>query len=249
MNKFHLLLVAFFALLYTRCTTVYIPNSIHTPMHQEKGDFSSSVGFGTNALDGNVSYSPLQNFALTLSGSSFLGVRKGENDIRNYWRYNFDLAPGYYREIAERTVFELSAGYGRAMFKTRDNILEEGYSVLLGDVRGEYQRFFLQSGIAYRTKDVYFVYAFRFSELAYRRVEDDFGKNLFNGSIGFFDQSLKLGAGNNGVTIFAECGLSLMLTKIVPSHFSQFPFIFQVGAALDYRKLHKRLKDYKNKKQ
>lgn len=246
MNKVYL--IGFVVILFSSCTTVYIPNSIHTPMHEEKGDFSSSLCFGVNTFDGNVSYSPIQNFAVTLSGASYHGVRKGQNDIRNYWRYKFDIAPGYYRKIAEGTVFEINAGYGRAMFKTRDNIIEEGYSVLLGDVRGEYQRFFLQSGIGYRTKDVFFVYAVRFSELAYKRVEDDFGKNLFNGSMSFFDQSIKLGAGNNGITIYGECGLSVMLTKLTPSHFSQFPFIFQVGAILDYRKLQKRFKN-KNKKE
>jgi len=245
MNKKLPLFIVLTLLMSSSCTTVYIPNSIHTPMHEEKGDFSSSLSFGVNAVDGNVSYSPVQNFAVTLSGSSFLGIRKSETGVRNYWRYKFDLSPGYYRKIDERTFFELNVGYGRAMFKTRDNILEEGYSVLLGDVRGEYQRFFLQSAIGYKSKDVFFVYAVRLSELGFRRVEDDFGQNLFNRSMTFFDQSLKLGAGGNGITVFAECGLSIMLTKTTPEHFSQFPFIMQLGVLLDYRKLHKRIKKTK----
>lgn len=241
---------SFFAVLIfflSSCATVYVPNSIHTPFHEEKGELKAGVSSGLNQIDGFVSYSPLKNVSVMFNCVSNYKFNVDTVGFKTYHLFAFDIAPGYFKKIDENWNFEVYAGYGQGNFATRNVAMHKLSAVYLGDLKGNYERFFLQSAIGIQTGSFSFSYAMRFSEINYRRIADELNVNIFNGSLHFFDTSIRMGIGSESFRIYAEGGLSLPLREhAVHKNFASQPFILQFGVNFNIFKLFESVKENKS---
>jgi hypothetical protein len=245
MPKYCSLLALLF--LVSSCATVYIPNGIHTPFHKEKGELKAGVSSGFNQIDGFVSYSPLKNVSVMFNCVSNYKFNVDTVGFKTYHRFAFDIAPGYFKKIDENWVFEVFAGYGQGDFSTPNQSIQKLSAVYLGDLKGNYERFFVQSAIGIQTGSFSFSYAMRFSEINYRRIVDELNVNIFNGSMHFFDTSIRMGIGSESFRIYAEGGLSLPLREhAVHKNFASQPFILQFGVNFNIFKLFESVKENKS---
>lgn len=105
----------FSAIFFSSCTRkFYVPNQVHVPSLQQRNDFSLSGGLLTgdqvHGVSGYAAYSPLNNFGIIGSYSSF---RASERENPSYG-YLWDLGAGAYFPTTKAN-YEFYGGYGRGL--------------------------------------------------------------------------------------------------------------------------------------
>lgn len=113
----------FVCIFYSSCTSIYFPNTVNTPMFDEKGQICASVNFssdyaGQYSIDYQSALSILNNIAIQYDYSS-ANVKTSES---NYLIYNYnEYGIGYFRPSINKFKFENYVGYGIGRVNRSDN--------------------------------------------------------------------------------------------------------------------------------
>ncbi|SEK73372.1 hypothetical protein SAMN04487910_0975 [Aquimarina amphilecti] len=97
-------------ILLNSCTSAYVPNTINTPLFNEKGEIQVAIHSGTSGLDPQLSYAITNHIGLQLNGNYFMNASNVSGKIFDH--YYAEIAPGYYSKINSIFRFETYGGFG-----------------------------------------------------------------------------------------------------------------------------------------
>lgn len=223
------LFICFSLLSLSSCSTMYIPSGVYTPMHKEAGDIGASVNVGTG-IDGHVSYSPIKNFGVMMSGGRSSLTESINGVEKSYFRNTLNLAPGLYYELVDGVVCEMYGGVGYTGFTANGSIANNSTVDVLN---GEMYNFFIQPAFGYRNEHVMVSLVARVSNLNYVRTVDEQGINYFKGSVSFIEPGLNIAIGSEILKFNFQTGLSLPYGRI-PVNFGYIPFRLLFGIQFNF---------------
>jgi len=231
-NLFTVLLSSF---ILSSCSTMYIPNGVHTPLLKDQGDFSASASTGINVVDAHVAFSPIKNFGIMSTSSYNRYNRKYTPDstIKEF-RLNMDIAFGFYKHFSDEFVFEVYAGYGFGNFKTNNS-----FNTFEGSITGFYNRYFIQPAIGYHAEAAKVSFGLRFSQLMHTKTLDENNVNVFKGNIMFAEPNVNVAVGIEKVKLLFQAGFIIPMSQSVPNY-GFVPLIIQTGLQFDFQNLFKK---------
>lgn len=140
------LLLGVLLLMVTGCAPVYVPNAVHTPMLEERGDVQ--VGGGLGAFGGLTGFDLQAAYAVTDNvgvSADFAHGQEQESDP-DFHRHRFgEVGVGYFNDISSVAQFEVYGGYGRGQAESEDT-----YTFITTETiraKGRYDRIFVQPAL------------------------------------------------------------------------------------------------------
>lgn len=152
-------LIVSFTIIFTSCTTVYIPNEINTPLFTDKNEFRGGLSYGISGVNLQLAYSATNHLGIMANGS-YINFSKPESSI--YQRYG-ELGIGYFRKInlGDQSDFEIFGGLGFGEAHSHDNTTFDQRET------GTYYKTFLQPTMAFGLGWIHLALSLRFSFLSY----------------------------------------------------------------------------------
>ncbi len=147
---------AFIILLHS-CASLYVPNSVNTPLLTEKNEATINVTTGMNGWDLQTAYSPFKHLGIMIntSGSPKL------NNSGSYHRHAFaEGALGFTTKTGSDGVFEIYMGGGYGTIETKSKVIVNGNSNI-DKVSGQGTRYFIQPSIGVKKSNVEFAFTIR----------------------------------------------------------------------------------------
>lgn len=198
-----------FALLLSSCNrTLYVPNSLNTPLLERKNDYSFNIANRLIAplnLDLQLSYAPLDHFVL-VGNTSAMGYGNGLNRLNHQFA---ELGAGVFTSFLEGyrqpniLRAELIGGYGlgKATFENPSSSINKS--------NGRYQRKFLQPAFGIKTEFVEFSFGVRLSEVNFDHYNDYsngilVGRDFYN--FVTIEPIMRIATGYKGVKMAVQFG-------------------------------------------
>ncbi len=155
-----------FVLIFSSCTTVYVPTEINVPAFNEPNQFKGGISVGSSGTNVGVGYSFYKNFGF-ISDYSYLH-RTGNNPV---FQRQWGVGLGYYARIQrmDSVFYEIFGGYSQAT--TNSAFKEQDFSIGTGYENADYYRFFLQQDISFQQVFIDFIVAIRFSYFNFTRYD------------------------------------------------------------------------------
>ena len=156
----------FITILFSSCQLLqYVPNSQNVPLLEEKGEIvgnlAMSMGDRFVGFEFQSAYSFTDHIGLQFNGMLWGGVEYSQGAL-------FDIAPGYFLNVAENVVFEVYGGYGRGRihhYLVYDSQSNDPMYIDIDFVN--YDRYFIQPAIGYTMKNFDFAFSTRFNLMDY----------------------------------------------------------------------------------
>ncbi len=157
----------FITILFCSCELLqYVPNSQNVPLLEEKGEIVGSLALSMGerfaGFEVQSAYSFTEHIGLQLNGMVWGGIDYSQGVL-------FDIAPGYFLNVAENVVFEVYGGYGRGKIYHTYNYDSQS-NISFVDVNLDfvnYDRYFIQPAIGYHVKNFDFAFSTRFNLMDY----------------------------------------------------------------------------------
>lgn len=130
------------------CAPVYVPNTVHAPMLEERGDIQVGGYAGTSGIDLQAA-AALTDHVGAFADFSF-GNQEGDADDPanddDFHRHRFgEVGIGYFTELGRVGHFEVYGGYGLGQAEAADEY--QFISPGLVTATGRYTRFFVQPAV------------------------------------------------------------------------------------------------------
>ena len=81
--------------------TTYVQTPANVPLLEHKNELEGNLCVGTNRVDGQLAYAPVNNFAVSFTGNIHMHGEYVEGGM------------GYFDRLDRKHKFEIFAGYGR----------------------------------------------------------------------------------------------------------------------------------------
>jgi len=202
-------------LVFTGCTTVYIPSTITTPLPIEKNDYTLSVKTGITTADVSASYAFTDKYAGFIN---FSQVSRDNDEMIN--SSMLESAIGLYHPFKVKNnqfVFENYMGYG--LYHVDNYMIDEDDHHKFDRVKGPYHKLFLQSDLGFRKKYFQASLAGRLSYLnlqsvAYPKYHDHEPRQAL-----FFEPAFTISFGFENLKITSQTGMSFAISPEYVSNY------------------------------
>lgn len=225
-------------LVITGCAPVYVPNTVHSPMLEERGD--AQVGGWVGGYGGSTGF----DLQAALAPTDHVGVSAdfsyGEEpgDDADFHRHQFgEIGVGYFNDISSWVQAEIYGGYGRGQAEAEDNYTFFGPQTIRA--KGQYDRVFVQPALGLEAGPLHLYGASRFVRVNFHefessgdsRVESDIQPAFFN------EMALGLGLGTESFRVGVQTGVSVPLSDREDIDFDTELFWISLGAQLRFNVL------------
>lgn len=215
MKRWMLGLIFLLSLLLLACNaTIYVPNSINTPMLKERNQLNLSAHYGVNdfevqsafALSNHIGL--MYNHAFTKEKSSDEYVRQNVNEV----------GLGLYKAFPKGLIMEIYGGYGYASMHSYSEtgdlppifpIKTKADNELSDKMVGDYEKYFIQPTIGVSRSGISVALSGRVSRIKYIDYEWMNPSN-WDAHGDFFEPALTVKIGNK-VKIVGQIGLSFSM--------------------------------------
>ena len=199
-------------LLHSACSLTYVPSTTHIPLHEDKGEFVSSVSFGNNGLGVQASYSITNSFSVMTTGNIL-----GDENLSHY---SYELGLGYFEKYDNDFIFEtfIGGGYGFT-----DRIADMAHNIEA--THGEYFKAFLQPSLGFKPGNWELALGLKTSYIHYNSflVPPDHNYRRI-----FFEPVLSLKYGWDSFKISLQGGSSSPLGSL-PLNIDYYPAFLSIG--------------------
>jgi hypothetical protein len=207
-------------LMVVSCSPEYLPNTINTPLFEDKGEIQANVGQGISGTDAQLAYAVTDHIGV-MANTSFRSQTSDTTD--NYHKHNFfEFGAGYYSSVSDNTVFSIYGGYGLGAVKsyTENNLIDNNTT------DADLSRIFIQPSFGVSTN--YFD-----ASIASRLVliDVDYNDEILNESSGYqpvVEPVITTRFGFKNVKFVSQAGLAIPFNNN-KLDFDIQPFIFSVG--------------------
>jgi hypothetical protein len=204
----------YLALVVTSCAPAYVPNTIHSPMLSNKGEFHASINEGLSGFDPQLAFAITDHLGIMANGSF---ADRTSDSTDSFHKHSFvEAGAGYYRKLGVAGRLE---AYGGGGFGKLRAFQDAGLWTSYADVKS--MRFFVQPAIGVAT-DIFD------GSLAARVVAVNLKQDSLNNTGFFFEPAITAKVGYKWVKAVFQFGLSVPLGS-ENIDFSYEPFIFSIG--------------------
>lgn len=214
-SQLFLAFVSFTAVfLFPRCgITLYVPNTVNSPLLGEKGDYRFNAGFVTQApeitVDVQGAYGITNHFGI-LANTSFMSGNDDYNSEKNS-HVLLEAAAGAFTPFGMTDAdwkmgrLEIYGGYGVGWAEDNEN----GYQY-----KGNYNRFFIQPAIGLRQKVVDFSFSPRMAFINYSNYKSTDPNDLVDASLGFttFEPTATVSLGYKKGRVYLQLSRVLLMS-------------------------------------
>lgn len=210
-----IILMCAFLCLLSACVTVYIPNSVNTPLLKEKKEYRVGINTGSTSFDIQTAYSPFNHVSL-MSNLSRIS-RDAKSEKLNMFLGEFAL--GSYQSINDRLIFEEYIGYGNGSVNNFEKDTNNDDLLNLNDhVKGKYHKTFVQFNCGYLLKNAEISIANRISYVDfYDLSRPESHTNDKNNSL-FHDVAGTIKVGSEHFKVTGQLGLCSALNENVGNY-------------------------------
>lgn len=201
--------------LLSACVTVYVPNSVNTPLLKDKKEFKAAVNTGSTSFDIQTAYSPVKHLSVMSNLSRISRDAKSE-------KLNMllgEIALGTYQTINNTLIFEEYIGYGNGSVNNSEKETNNDDITYLTDhVKGNYHKTFLQFNCGYLLKDAELSIANRISYIDFYDLSrpESHAKDRDNSY--FHDIAGTVKVGSEHLKVTGQIGLCSALSKNVGNY-------------------------------
>jgi hypothetical protein len=216
--------------LLNSCITVYIPNTINTPLFSDKGEFAGSIAGGSSGIDIQAAYAVTDKFAVMVNYSNsqqsddYSSTSPSQDDSYIHNHNMLEAALGYYSVPNKWLNFEIFGGYGYSSVYSKN---DDYYYTNNDTVEGGFGRFFLQPSMGIISNYVDLAFTPRIVMVNFDgKINNSVNKT---GSGVFIEPNLTLKLGFKQFKFFTQFGFSYKINSS-GYNFDYQPFMFSIGA-------------------
>ncbi len=218
-----LIAIAAMAFLFASCHVLYIPTSHNIPLLSNKGEGQITLATTTGGFGGLTAFGVTDNIGVMANGFYLPGEEEVvvNNDTT---KYNYDiwlteLGLGYYKQLADRGVFEIYAGGGIGKVPNDfENTVFTGEKVPMN-------KFFIQPSIGLKSKVVYSGAAIRLSMVNMNKQTDY-----------LIEPGVVFRLGYQNIKFYSNLGLSLKANRDKQISWDHIPFMIGLGLEFNFGK-------------
>jgi len=192
-------------LIFSSCTTVYIPNEINAPAFNEPNQFKGGIAIGNSGTNLQLGFSFYKHFA-AIGDISYLDRKSSEPRFQRTW----SLGLGYFTRISQSDsmFYEVFGGYGNGRTNSayEDQFLTNGP----GYENADCNRFYVTQNISFQQEFIDFIISVRLSYFSFTRYEShEFINPVLPQAIGI-EPAFKIRMGGEFLKIKFQLGYNLM---------------------------------------
>ncbi len=192
-------------LIFSSCTTVYIPNEINAPAFNEPNQFKGGIAIGNSGTNLQLGFSFYKHFA-AIGDISYLDRKSSEPRFQRTW----SLGLGYFTRISQSDsmFYEVFGGYGNGRTNSayEDQFLTNGP----GYENADYNRFYVTQNISFQQEFIDFIISVRLSYFSFTRYEShEFINPVLPQAIGI-EPAFKIRMGGEFLKIKFQLGYNLI---------------------------------------
>ncbi len=131
----------------TSCTTVYVPNSLNTPLLSKKNEATFSINSGITGTDLQSSFAFTDNLAVMLN-YSFISQENEEALKQKFGEF----ALGYFSESHDNNIAEIFLGFGYGEASSVGKIVYQNYINDNISAKSNFYRLFIQGDFGIKGK-------------------------------------------------------------------------------------------------
>ena len=211
-------------LLISACTTVYVPNVVNTPLLIKKSDYRVSAHTGVTSFDFQSSFSPTDNIGLMFNLSDL--DRKDSNEKVN--QFLAECGIGIYKPLGNRFITECYFGYGRGNVNSYE--FEKDTHAIFDQVKGQYNKFFIQPCVGVYTEKLDFSLVTRFSQIQFDKITRPLEHSNEPKKALFMEPAFTVKYGTKNIRFMGQFGICRSLTDDVIGNYDQR--IYSIGIEL-----------------
>lgn len=236
-----ILLLSVLLVMVTGCAPVYVPNAVHTPMLEERGDVQvgGRVGAfgGTRGLDLQAAYAVTDKVGVSADFSH----GDEQPDDPDFHLHQFgEMGIGYFNDISSFAQFEVYGGYGRGQAESEDT-----YTFFTTETiraKGRYDRLFLQPALQVKGGPLHLYGAARLVRVNFHEFvsTEDSGPTRTVSDIQpvyFNEMAVGLGLGTGPFRIGLQSGISAPLSDPEDIEFDTQSVWISLGAQFRFNVL------------
>lgn len=154
------------AILFSSCTTAYIPTEINAPAFNESNQFVGGISYGSSGTNLQLGYSFLKNFA-AISDISYLRTRGSSPKFQRQWGFGLGYFTRLHRD--DSVYYEVFAGFSKAT--TNSAYVEQDFSNRSGFENADYYKIYVQQDISFQNEFLDLIFALRINYFNFTRYE------------------------------------------------------------------------------
>lgn len=221
-------------LIQSSCAPVYVPNTYHSYLMDQKGDLHAAVYTGSNGADIQGGYAVSEHVGVVAAAS--FGTREDENSgdgslDEDFHKHNYgEFGLSYFRPFGKIGRFEALGGFGFGTAETVNQYDFFGPEVV--KATGRYNKIFVQSNVGLETGAFEAGVAFRIGQVIFNEFEtsdETYGESEAGT---FFEPGVFARVGWKNIKIESQLGLSGLLQDEVA--FDYEPGILSIGLHLQF---------------
>lgn len=196
--------------------TIYVPNSINTPLLKESSQFNVSAHHGFNDFEIQSAFA-LTNHIGLMYNHAFLKEKSADDYIRQNVN---EVGLGLYNAFPKGLIMEIYAGYGKASMHSYSEtadlspifpIKTKTNNELSDKMVGDYEKYFIQPTIGVSRSGISVALSGRVSRIKYTDYEW-MNQSFYDAEGDFFEPALTVKFGEK-VKIVGQVGLSFAMNE------------------------------------
>jgi hypothetical protein len=213
-GKYYYIILLVISLSIFSCLSIYIPDSVNTPLFKEAGELQISGYTGTRTIQARLAYTPINHFGM-IANSSY-NISTILQEVYNNRSFNYEFGLGYYTKFADYMVFETYGGIGAGSLKYSEHEQSKLF-------KNKQRKYFITPTIGYVSTFFDAGFSTRFTNISlYNETED------LNGI--FIEPSLTFKLGFENLKFIFDFGRSIDISK--SNELPYFPYFMNIGGQL-----------------
>jgi len=218
------LMVLTIATLLSSCASLYIPNSVNTPLLTSKNEATISANTGMNGWDFQAAYSPLNHLGIMLNASGAPILSKS-NSYHGHKYIEGGL--GFNTSFGNSGVFEIYTGGGYGTSQSKSNITVNG-DTKTDKVEGVGARYFIQPSIGAKRNGFEHAFSLRGVYTEFHDVRYDNYTTLHTRFGTYIEPAYTIRFGGRNLLFQSQVGASLPLSTET-TEIKYRPFMMNLG--------------------
>ena len=219
------LFLIFFIALLNSCASLYIPNSVNTPLFTERNEATINANVGMNGWDLQAAYSPIKHVGIMVNSSGSPKLRGSNSSFHSH--AFLEGALGFSSRVGEKGVIELYAGAGQGNIETRSKVIVNN-NAKYDQVKGEGTRLFIQPSFGLKSSESEFSFSLRCIYNDLINVSYDNSTDLVKRSGTFIEPTVTLRRDKGKIMLQSQVGASIPF-NLSSNNIRLRPFILSVG--------------------
>ena len=156
-HKLHLYLGSVLLLL-SSCASLYVPNTVNSPLLTEKKETAINLSYGMNGFDLQGAYAMTNHIGLMVNTSASPLLNPNGKSFHGHLFAEAGL--GCMFQFGESGVFDFYTGGGYGNIKSKSNVVLDGKSNI-DEAEGNGYRYFIQPSIGFKKSNFQFAFSLR----------------------------------------------------------------------------------------